>query len=364
MSLREKNNARRNRINLYLGIFLVFIMGFSAIAPLLQSNQTQEILPTPTTAPARPTPIQDLNNISYDTVRQHRTGLFSVAVPAGWESATDTNNSTEAQTSFRNTSAQSVIETRVISPITPIETPEDLKAIFTPDWLRSSWRDYTTYNQVSEKIENDTLILDFTLARGTQDYIARHVAYTDGDWVYVVRVITPPNANEMALSLLENVKASFTPNKALYGTSFEWNGYYDSSTQTLVRYPLTWQLLDSGTGAPASLSGDGATLRVETVNATVTDEASAQAWVESAVNGAVVTSTTPVERYGVSGFQVAYTFTNLDGDSESGFAVIYPNGEGKVSVANLRIPQASVDLEDVVNANFKAILGEFGVLAQ
>jgi hypothetical protein len=368
MSYKSKATERRNRLYVGMSAVLVFVIAFSSLASLfVQNQQAPTIPPTATPTPVVPTPVADLNTIGFDSQVLAQSGLFSVAVPTGWSVSTNNATINESQLSLRNEAAQSVIEARVIAPTTPITDVAGVQAFFTNDWLRQSWQGYAIsddiLNRASREVQGDDFIMDFGLKQGQRDFIARQVAWADGDWLYVVRVVTPPNANAQLLYLLENVRNSLKPNKQLVGQPFDWSSYFDSTNKYLVRYPSNWQVTDSAVGAPTSLAGDNATLRIETIATTVADEATATSWVESTY-GASVTSVQAVEQFGATGFGVAYQIPNIDGGSTSGYAVLL-NGEGNVSVADLRIPTANIDLNDEATAQqystFKSIVNSFGI---
>lgn len=355
----KRANARRNKINLYLGYFLVVIMVGSVLLPLLSSNiQVDQTIPPTVAAPtALPTPIQDLsNNITFDNRVVQASGLYSVAQPSGWDTINNNTTTNEAQITLRNNNAQSVVEARVIAPSTPVTTTEELNAFFNAEWVDQSWREYTTRTEAARRIEGDTLVLDFSLKRGATDYIARQVAYTDGEWVYAVRVVALPNASEMLRYLLQETRTRLVPDKRFLGAPFEWSAYVDADAGYLVRFPSSWQVVDSAAGAPTSLAGAEGALRLETLPVTVADEAAALAWVENAYNATIV-SVSAVDHFGVAGFGVAYSITNLDGDSESGYVVLLPTNEQTI-VANARLNAANIDLNDATQAaNYGTLKG-------
>ncbi|HEX2908978.1 MAG TPA: hypothetical protein VHO69_19050, partial [Phototrophicaceae bacterium] len=104
-------------------------------------------------------------------------------------------------------------------------------------------------------------------------------------------------------------------------------------------------LTDSAVGRVASFSGDNATLRLEAQpNAAAADEAAATKWVETARPGAEVVSLQTTTRLDLSGFAVAYTFADVDGNAQSGFAVLLNGVDGTLYSANLRFNAANVDL--------------------
>ncbi len=361
----QLKSERRNRNYVIFCIVMVVVLGLSAFAPLIPNNQNTQtaVPPTPTEPPVIPTPISDLSSLSFDNRVVSESGLFSVAVPTGWEVGSNVGTTNEAQMTQRNANANSVIETRVILPPVPITDIAGVEAYFNDSWLQSSWRDYTTWNKSGDEVVGDNYIADFSLERTGTEFIGRQEAWTDGTWLYMVRVVTPTNASDMLIYILNGVKQSLTPNTQFVGSPFDWKSYFDTTYKYLIRFPQTWAVTDSASGKPTSLAGDGATIRVETIAAIVADADAAQAWVETTY-GATVTSVEPVERFGNTGFAVAYQVPNVDGGTSSGYAVLLANGD-QVSVADLRLPAANVDLNiiaaDSQYSSWKAILDTFGI---
>ena len=168
----------------------------------------------------------------------------------------------------------------------------------------------------------------------------------DGRWIYVVRVLAPANATDFLRFLLDRFSSSLQPFTQFIGTPLDWTAYYDTAASHIIRYPSGWTLTDSAPGAPASItSAEGVQLRVQAIaDTTVTDDAAAVAFVEGLRPGVQVTSTAPAERAGSSGFTVAYRFTTIDGEAQSGYAVLLNGADGRLHVADLRLPEANVDL--------------------
>lgn len=338
-------SERRRRNYLVFSLVMVAVLSLSALAPLFTSNiqpEQPQIQPTATTPPVLPTPISDLSTIRFDNAAVSVSGLFSVAVPTGWEIGTNIVQLNEAQLTQRNGAASSVIEARVIQPETPITSVDELPTFFNDAWLRSSWRDYTSWNKTGETVVDGRYVADFLLTRLGSQFIARQEAWTDGRWLYVVRVVTLPNASDMLRHLLNGVRQSLRVNPQIIDVPFDWQGHFDPSNEYLIRFPSTWRVTDAASGQPTSLAGEGATIRIDTVTAAVDSAEAAQQWVETTY-GATVTSVEPVERGEATGFAVAYQLPTLDGDTTSGYAVLLRNGDN-VSVAELRFSQPNVDL--------------------
>jgi hypothetical protein len=357
-------SERRRRNYLVFSLVMVGVLSLSALAPLFTSNiqpDQPQIQPTATTPPVLPTPISDLSTIRFDNMAVSVSGLYSVAVPTGWEIGTNIVQLNEAQLTQRNGAASSVIEARVIQPETPITSVEELPTFFNDAWLRSSWRDYTSWNKTGETVVEDRYVADFLLTRLGSQFIARQEAWTDGRWLYVVRVVTLPNASDMLRYLLNGVRQSLRVNPQIIDVPFDWQGHFDPSHEYLIRFPSTWRVTDAANGQPTSLAGEGATIRIDTVTAAVDSAEVAQQWVETTY-GATVTSVEPVERGGAAGFAVAYQLPTLDGDTTSGYAVLLTNGDN-VSVADLRFSQPNVDLNSEVEGfeTWQQIMNSFSI---
>jgi hypothetical protein len=360
---------RRRRQYIVFSIVMVGVLSLSALAPIFTSGITAPTPATPTTptpAPVIPTPIADLASITFENQVVSSTGLFSVAVPTGWEVGTNTSTPTEAQLTQRNTPAESVIETRVILPPTPVSDVEGVRAFFDDTWLASSWRDYTSWDKASDAVDGDRYIADFNLRRTNRNFIARQEAWTDGTWIYMVRVVTPPNAPEQLKYVLDGVRRSLVANTQFEGAPFNWSSYFDTTNKYLIRYPSSWAVTDSASGAPTSLAGDGASLRIETMDAGVADVAAAEAWVAQTY-GATIISAQAIDRFGTPGFAVAYETQDADGGAISGYVVMLVEGD-RVHVADLRMPGAGIDLNAEDDAQqystWKQIMDSFGLFPE
>lgn len=359
-AISNRRAENRQRISVVIGVVMIVAMVGSSLIPLFNLNTTNPAaLPTATAAPTLPPPITDLTTITFDNTYLHPSGLFTVGIPSGWENSGDNTTVSEAQTTMRNSTQVSVIEVRMIDSSVELNTPEDLRQIFTEEWLQSSWREYTSWTQTNGEIVDDRLVLDFNLRRTNQEYISRQIAYIDNGRAITVRVITPPNASEMLRYVLDNTLATVQPIEKFLNTPLDWQAYFDTQTDHIIRYPSTWTLADSAPGLPASIESETVRLRVEAVEMTLADESAATTYVESLRSGTRVKSVTAVDRDGLAGFQVAYTLTDADGNVNAGLAVLL-NAENRVHVANLRVlnsgdvdlnaADAATNYADVINS--------------
>lgn len=349
MTLKEKR-TRQNRVYAGIAIFLAVIMGVSLLLPLFTQNAglntPQSAVPTETPPPTVPAPVADLDSVQFDEAYLHPSGLFTASIPTGFV-VTNANSTTgEAITTMRNGQQLGVVELRVVRPIEgqDITSTEGLSEIFNENWLRDSWREYTAWNEDARRLEDDTLVIDFSLERSGQDFIARQEAFADDKWIYAVRVVTPSNASEYLQFILANVRENFAPIERYIGTPIEWTSYFDEAGAYLVRYPSVWQVTDSVAGGPTSISAGNIQLLVDTESTAIESSDAASEWVANSRPGVEVLSAEEVDQYGTVGYQVAYQIETIDGDVQSGLAVLLPN-EGETYTANLLLTDSgAVDL--------------------
>lgn len=341
----------QQRITLFLGIFLSLGMVASAVLPLLQNQITSsqaQVQPTSTPRPTQPPP-PDTSTITFDSTYLHSSGLFTAAIPSSYSLVSEFNTVNEAQVTLDSSAAQSVMEIRIINPTEGVllDSAQALGEQFTSDWLRTSWNRYTSWQEDARRVEDENLIMDFSLTRGGQDYVSRQVAFTDGTWIYTLRVVSPSNASESMQFVLNNEVDSFQVIDRYLGESLEWDGYFDDTANHLLRFPGTWAVVDGVDGAPASITGENTQLRVETTDATIDSSEAASDYVAGLRSNITVSTVDEVEQYGNTGFRVAYTQSTVDGATQSG-AVLIINGAETNHVVNLLLTDvADTDLNAV-----------------
>jgi len=347
------SNNGSKRALVIISILMVVAIGGSALLPLFTNNVVQTAVPpTEVPKPTFPPPLTDFSSVSLDQDYLHPSGLFSVAQPTGWTPAAPVSNPTGAEITMNNPTLLSVIQVALQITPEPIDTLDKLDALYTSAALNDSWSNYRrdaqtgqNYRETGRKRENNQLTLDFELRNNRdQIFLARQVSWADGNWVYSVRVVMPEDAIDALKFMVDNLTPTVKGNQAAFdGTPADWNAYFDPTHNIVIRYPSTWTLDDGGPGRPASFSGDNAVLRVETLpGLSAADEAAARAWVEANRPSAAILSVAPVTRGDLSGFAVAYTFSDADGNPQSGLALLL-NSADALHVANLRVAAPDVD---------------------
>ncbi|MCZ2094826.1 MAG: hypothetical protein LC121_00880, partial [Anaerolineae bacterium] len=326
-----------------------------AILPLIrQAEQTPIVTDsTATPLPTFPPPPADFNAITFDRVYLHPSGIFSIGQPDGWTASEPNKGATIAQINLINNDQLAVVDAYIEAPGVSL-TPQELSDHFTESAISASWANFTTWQESSRDLVDERLVIDFTVTLQQRTYVARQTAWTDGTWIYVVRVLVPENATDYLRYLLDQFVASLKPQTEFQGTPLNWDAYYDPQASHIIRYPSTWTVTDSAPGRPTSISSnDGTLLRVESRGGvSITDEAAARSLVEGERSGISVVSVTPVQRgpgdqESHQGFSVAYSYTTVDGSKDSGLYVLLNSADGNLHVANLLFPASDVDLNAI-----------------
>lgn len=351
--MQQKSSSASKRASTALFVFLIIVLVAGAIVPIF-TNQLGAPAPAvqPTTVPTATFPAPPATTaISFDQLYLHPSGLFAIAQPTGWTPSAPISDSTRAAVTMTNNESLSVVEATVEPSDVAGLSIDDLSARFDDTYLSASWARYGAWEETARRTEGDRLLIDFNLTLNRQQYIARQISWTDGEWVYSTRAVTPANANQVVVYLVNGLADSLIPFKQFVGTPFEWTSHYDAAVNHVIRFPQGWGVVDTVAGGPTSIVGtSGDALRLERVaGGNVADEAAAEAFVSQRQPNATVLSVSPVERGTAAGFSVAYAYTTADGDPQSGLTVLL-NADNGLHVANLRFAGANVDLNALDSA--------------
>ncbi len=365
------NQQSARRATVILGAIMIVAMGASAILPLFSNNLNQVPTPEPTVAPTLTLPPQllDFSGITFGQDYLHPSGLFSIAQPTGWTIGQQTTEANNADVSMNNADLLSVIQSSVQINPTPIQSLDQLDAIYTKSLLDASWSNYRNPRETARVRGENQLTLDFELQNARQQtFLARQVSWWDTDWIYSVRVVVPENQIDLLKYMIDELVKTFKPNRIFAGQAADWTAYFDQTNRYVIRFPSTWTLSDSAPGRPASLSGPNGSLRIDTQSVSAAlDETTAAKWVEGTVQGAQITSTLPVTRGDTPGFSVSYTYKDTDGNDNSGLALLLNGANNTLYATNLRLFEAGVDLNNdvaqVSHDEIMRILGSFNLLS-
>jgi len=347
------NNSRR--ISLILGGFMAFVLIAGTILPLFSNNAqttTQVTDPTAIPSPTFPPPVTDFSGITFDQLYLHPSGLYTIAQPTGWAILNPVTQNDVAQVGMNNGENLSVIDAYIQKSATPVADAQGISDTLTRDVLTQTWTRYNRWEETNRRIEGDQLIIDFSIVFNRQDYVARQVSWTDGQYIYSVRVVVPSNAIDLLRFLLDNLPATLNLVPGMEVAPFNWQAYYDPFANHIVRYPQTWSQQDVAAGRTASIIGtQSESMRVDVSDLSGSlDESTASAYVTSMVPNATILGVEPVTRDSANGFSVAYSTANADGEPFSGYAMLLTTGDGTLHAVNLRFPGSEINLNELSDA--------------
>lgn len=365
-------NKTTKRFTVVIGVIMTVAMVGSLILPLLSGQVAQSDFGAETPQPTRlpePTfpPPPDISAIDFDTTVLHPSGLFTLAAPTGWWSASNSNTSDELRAGLSNSDVNSVVEARIIKNQTDINGADELSAYFDRTWLGQSWREYWSWDETGRKITDaGHVVIDFNLTRSRTFFIARQESWLqDGD-IYSVRVVTAENAPRELKYLLDGVATSVRRIDAFADAPFDWNAYFDNLDKHIVRFPAHWQLTDAAQGLPATIVGDSVTLVVETHDVALASDADAVDWIEKWRDGLEALTVEAIDVGGASGFRASYQIQTLDGATDSGLSIMLNGFDNRLHIANARIGDTDLDLlkEDPADYPLIAVLDSFRLLPE
>ena len=367
----SNSGKKRTRISvLIFGVSMAIVMVLSLMtgflmqfAQRLDAQRAQADLARPTDVPTFEPPVSTAN-ITVDRNVLQANGLFSVGVPQPpqWGAIESSFDAATNRARLLLRDSNNVVEVSMDAPAEPVSSIEAVNAIFNEQLLGSSWRNYSDWRETQRTTVNRNgtayLQMDFELEFRDRTYVARQNAWTDGEHVYSVRVVTPGNATDLLIFLLETVTDNFTAYERFLDTPINWLSYYDNAHSHIIRYPNTWQVTDSAEGLPASIEADGVALRVEALEGdSIDSEDAAREYALALPNVSEVTTVEAVDRFGTSGYDVTYTYQTIEGVAGTGYLTLL-NGESDLHVADLRAD----DTAEAV-ANYTQVISTFSLLA-
>lgn len=351
-------NRTTKTLTYVIGIIMTIAMVGSLILPMLSGNigqagiDAEAARPTPLPEPTLP-PQPNTDAISFGRAYLHSSGLFTIGAPAGWIPIAGSNTADELRASLTNSALLSVIEVRISKNNAGLDDNEALSSYLDNSWLGHSWSGYSSWDETSRKITADGIVqIDFNLSRGRSHMIARQESWLEGGDIYSVRVVMAENAPQALKFILRGTADNIERLPIYVDSPFGWEAYFDNLDKHIVRYPSDWDVTDAAEGVPATIAGDGVALVLSTVDVRVSSEDEAIDWIQSWRSGVKARSVEAVEVDGNAGFRVSYRLATLDGERESGLAILLNGADNRLHVANLRLSNVDEDLLTVDSNDF------------
>ncbi len=333
----------QRRFSIIIGGFLVIVMAATAILPAISPPETQvpteEPTPNPTVEPF-PSPIAS-ESLDYSMRYLHPGALYTIPIPQPivWQQVIPSNESGLARVTLR--SELQVIETYIQEA--PGISAEDLPNEFTDATLEQTWRNYQDRERRGPgEMRGERFYVDYDMTLNRRQFHGRHVAWTDGERIYVVRVVGPTNAVEQTIQLAEEMAAQLETIPQFVDAEVNWSAHYDADIGYVARFPSSWELQDMAPGLPASVvDADGAaTLRLEALEAALVDMNDARRLLKISRSDATLLADAELSE----GMALSYAYETPFGEERSGIWWLLPQKEGGTLRAELTFPASKVNL--------------------
>lgn len=347
-----KKRTNRRMLAFYILMAVVLTVGTFATVIGPDSNDSDEIAntsipstpqPTPFTFP---TPEPDGPSLTLRPPLVNSSGLFQLSVPEGWEITSNGYdfNLSGARSAFLNSSRLSVIDAQLLVGINYPSHQALSDDYFTTDYFFRSWGSYDGFTETKRTV-GDRIVIDFKLGLGQQAYLARQVAWMDGDWVRLIRFVVPENNPALLDKLDELIVPTIISYNDQRDTSPTWVSYADTERRFLIRHP-NWTLI-SGGGAPileAPLSPASMILRSQE-DQLLSSLDEAEAYVQETLRpGAEILSSQVTHREYGSGYMVSFADRDNEGNPVSVLAVMLNDDANNLYVAEIRLTRGEIDL--------------------
>jgi len=342
------------RISAIVGLFVIIAsMLLTSILPGGLERQPTSPPGTPAsdlTAPpvVFPTPDPDGPALAIAQIYVHPAGTFAVAQPRGF-TANATSSSTVNSLSLVDGERYAVIH----AYIQEYNTPQDVTTLDAANdaaALAASWSEYDGWTETGRETRDDSIAIDFTLDLLGNTYLARHITWApaeDARLAGVLRLVVPGNNAPLLDALEALVLPSFRLLPDGLRAPLDWAAVVDPAAGYAIRYPAGWTLADGGPGRVTTLTAaEGHTLTLSGAPGALQSPADAGAWLEASRPGAEVLDVQPVTRAFGDGYAVAYRFSDADGATHGGLALLLNNPGGQIVSANLRLAGAAANLLD------------------
>lgn len=350
---RKRNRRLATAVGTLIGVMIIFTFVISLINPGVTTTDESELFPT-FTPPGTELPPPDPNpDLSGEPTHVHSSGYFQTFKPSGsdWTVFEDAGAQSDTVLSvvFQSGQRLAVVHNYIRRGV-EVESVESLNTEYlTNAHFAESWVDYESWEETGRSVGADSVTTEFTLVSGELDYLGRDITRLgENGWVFVTRLVVPGN-NPGLLDTLEGYVVPAFVGLPLQGLPFDWPTYADPELGYLFKRPAAWQLVAGTPGHPVTFSPaearDRGMIRVWAEGDRTLDGAGdAEAWLAELVPSAEVIGIDPLQQGEASGFQVAYSFTDREGDPRSGLFVALLRLDGMAQAANLQVREADVNL--------------------
>ncbi len=351
---RKRNRRLATAIGTVIALMIVFTFVLSLINPGVVTTDDFEDFPTFTPAGVEFPPPDPNPALDGEPPYVHSSGYFQTFRPFGtdWTVAEDSTAQSDTVLSvvFQSSERLAVVHNYIRRGV-EVESVQSLdQEYLTEAHFAESWIDYESWEETSRTVGEDSVTTEFALVSEGAEYLGRDITRLgEGSWTFVTRIVVPGNNPGLLDTLESYVVPAFVGYPQLQALPQEWPAFADHEFGYLFKRPNEWQRVAGGAGSPATFTpsrdADAGLVRVWAEGDRALDGASdAEAWLVELVPDAEVIGIDPLVQGEASGFQVAYSFRDLDGDPRSGLFVALQREDGAALAANLQVRETDVNL--------------------
>jgi hypothetical protein len=277
-----------------------------------------------------------------------RNGLFQAAVPTDWLVQRSDYDATipRARITFASSNRLSVVEMLVQFGVNYPSHQALSDNFLTSDYFSDAWADYDSSSETSRTV-GDTVTVDFDLKAFGVDFLGRQIAWLDGDWLHMIRIIVPDNNPALLDELTRLEPPTFISFDDQRTGDFNYVAYEDHVQGFLLRHPL-WQIVSGTPGSPAIFDDPVSDTRLfvrsfEDTPLGSLEEAENYLTETYRPGSEVIASQVTTRQFG-EGYMVSYRDVDNESNEISGMVVLLNDVAGKLHVADVRLNEAGIDL--------------------
>jgi hypothetical protein len=359
MSLSRKRTQRRATFaGAVIGIIIILTFLITLINPDMTSRNSStvnDVPPSPRpTELVFPTPDPD-PQLDGEPPYIHSSGYFQTFRPAGDNWLIDEGGAVSAGTTLKvviQSPQRLVVIHNYIQPGVNYQSLDSLNTDFlTPEHFAGAWADYEGWQETNRTVSADRIIVDMELNSEGKTYLNRSTYWLEADQLFVSRLVVPSNYPALLDLLQERVMATFKPYPEMMALDAFWPAYVDQPLGYMLKRPADWDQVAGGVGRAVTFNipateGKNNVRAWSVPETSLASAADAESWWAQTEPGATVIGSATIEHTEGSGYQVAYSVLDEQGDSHSALAVLLNDPRGNMVVASLLIHPADVNLLD------------------
>jgi len=351
-----KNRYTDPRFLFSVGMAIVFISIFviglvatpSTPTPTISELQSTSTPAQQTNPVVIPTPEGEITLVANQQPSTQINGLFQASPPVGWITQFNDYDPTilRGRMAFSNPDRLSVIEYLLQFGVNYPALQNLADEFFTDSYFVDAWAEYSAFSETNRAVTETNVTIDFILVSQEIGYLGRQVAWLDGDWLNMVRLIVPDNNPQLLQALTDTAVPTLIAFKDQAGIDPSMASYADFEQGFLFRHP-NWRQISGSLGTPAVFGSfdDKNRLTARTIAETPIESLdAAEAYVRQLHPSAQIIAGQVTTRQFADGYLISYQDRDPDGDPTAGLIALLNDTQGRLLIADITSTIITADL--------------------